>query len=169
METNDLRKKIYDLAFRAAEEERLELVNVDMHGMGRKTLLRVTVDKEGGVTIGDCERMSRSFEALLDVEDPIKGAYTLEVSSPGIDRPLTKQKDFEKNIGKLVRIITKEKIGNQTFFTGRITDVGEDWIRLKIEEPASSKKSLKKRALEEERDIFIPIHKISKARLEIEA
>ncbi|MBA4348691.1 MAG: ribosome maturation factor RimP [Thermodesulfovibrio sp.] len=169
MEINDFKKKIYDLAFRAAEDGGFELIDVDMHGRGRKTLLRVTIDKEGGVTIGNCERMSRSLEALLDVEDPIKESYMLEVSSPGLDRPLTKQKDFEKNTGKLVRIITKEKIGNQTFFTGRIIDVGEDWIRLKIEEPVSSKKSPKKRALEGERDIFIPIHKISRARLEIES
>ncbi|MCL0038466.1 ribosome maturation factor RimP, partial [Thermodesulfovibrionales bacterium] len=134
----------------------LELVNVDMLAMGKKTLLRVVVDKERGVTIGDCERTSRGLEALLDAEDLIKGTYLLEVSSPGLDRPLIKQKDFEKNRGKLARVITTEKIVNQTFLIGRIVDVGEDWIRLRLGKKEKSE------------DIFIPIDKISKARLEIE-
>jgi ribosome maturation factor RimP len=78
------------------------------------------------------------------------------VSSPGLDMPLVKQKDFEKNIGKLARITTSEKINNETFFIGRITDAGEGWVRLKIGEKDKSK------------DIFIPMDKIKKARLEIE-
>ena len=91
-----IKGKIYELANQIAEDGALELVNVDMLAMGKKTLLRVVVDKERGVTIGDCERTSRGLEALLDAEDLIKGTYLLEVSSPGLDRPLIKQKDFEK-------------------------------------------------------------------------
>lgn len=151
-----IKQKIYELASQVAEDEGLELVSADMFGSGKKILLRIMVDKEGGVTINDCERMSRSLEALLDVEDPIKGPYILEVSSPGIDRPLIKQADFEKNIEKLIRIVTKEKIDNQTFFIGRIIDVGEGWIRIRLEKKKESK------------DIFIPMDKISKAKLEIE-
>jgi ribosome maturation factor RimP len=156
MNTTDVRNKIYDLALQAAEDEGLELVSVDIIGRGSKTMLKVVIDREGSVSIGDCEKMSRSLEALLDVEDPIKGAYVLEVSSPGLDRPLVKQKDFEKSIGKLARITTSEKINNETFFIGRITDTGEGWVRLKIGEKDKSK------------DIFIPMDKIKKARLEIE-
>lgn len=156
MDTNIAKQKVFDLALQAAEGEGLELVSADILGKGRRLVLRVTVDKDGGVTIGDCEKMSRSLEALLDVEDPIKSSYVLEVSSPGLDRPLPRQKDFEKNIGKLVRVITKEKINNQTFFIGRIADAGDGWIRLKIENKPDSD------------DIFIPLAKISKARLEIE-
>lgn len=156
METNTTKQKIYGLASQVAEDEGLELVSVDVLGIGKRTILKVVVDKEGGVTIGDCEKMSRSLEALLDVEDPIKGPYMLEVSSPGLDRPLVKQADFERNIEKLARVITTEKIDNQTFFIGRIIDVGEGWIRLKL-----GKKG-------EGQDIFIPMDKISKARLEIE-
>jgi ribosome maturation factor RimP len=151
-----IKQKIYKFASQTAEDEGLELISVDVLGGGKKILLRIMVDKEGGVTISDCERMSRSLEALLDVEDPIKGPYILEVSSPGIDRPLIKQADFEKNIEKLVRIVTKEKIDNQTFFIGRIIDVGEGWIRIRLEKKKESK------------DIFIPMDKISKAKLEIE-
>lgn len=151
-----IKGKIYELANQIAEDGALELVNVDMLAMGKKTLLRVVVDKERGVTIGDCERTSRGLEALLDAEELIKGTYLLEVSSPGLDRPLIKQKDFEKNRGKLARVITTEKIVNQTFLIGRIVDVGEDWVRLRL------------RKKEKSEDIFIPIDKISKARLEIE-
>ncbi|MCL4456233.1 MAG: ribosome maturation factor RimP [Nitrospirae bacterium] len=155
-----VRQKIYELAEQTAEDEGFELVSADMIGSGRKATVRIVIDKEGGVTIGDCERMSRRLEALLDVEDPIKGSYVLEVSSPGLDRPLVNQADFEKNIEKLARVVVTEKIDNQTFFIGRIIDVGEGWIRLKL-----GKKGAKK---EESKDIFIPMDKISKARLEIE-
>jgi len=156
IDKNTIKQTIFEFASRAAEDEGLELVSADILGIGRKTILKVVVDKEGGVAVGDCERMSRSLEALLDVEDPIKGAYVLEVSSPGLDRHLVKQKDFEKSIGKLARITTSEKINNETFFIGRITDTGDGWVRLKIGEKNKGK------------DIFIPIDKIKKARLEVE-
>jgi len=156
METSEKKNKVYQLACRTAELEGLEVVSADLLGSGRRLLLRVVVDKTGGVTVGDCEKMSRSLEALLDVEDPISGSYILEVSSPGLDRPLTSQRDFEKNIGRLARIVTSEKIDEQTFFVGRIADVGEGWIRLTIEARGG------------EKDIFIPTGNISKARLEIE-
>src|SRR5208283_189173 len=156
METSAMKTKVYQLACRAAEGEGLEVVSADLLGSGRRLLLRVAVDKTGGVTVGDCERMSRSLEALLDVEDPISGPYVLEVSSPGLDRPLRSQRDFEKNIGRLARIVTSEKIDGQTFFLGRIADVGEGWVRLTME------------ARDGEKDIFIPSGNISKARLEVE-
>ncbi|MCC6346851.1 MAG: ribosome maturation factor RimP [Nitrospirales bacterium] len=156
METRDIKQRVFDIAARVAEDEGFELVSADLLGKGRRALLRVVVDKEGGVTISDCERMSRSLEAVLDVEDPIQGSYVLEVSSPGLDRPLATQRDFERNIGKLARIVTKEKIDNQTFVIGRIVDVGEGWIRLKIEKKGT------------EKDLFIAMDKIAKARLEIE-
>lgn len=156
METSETRHKIQTLAAQAAEDEGLELVGVDLLGKGKGMLLRVVVDKESGVTIGDCERMSRGLEALLDVEDPIRGSYVLEVSSPGLDRPLADRRDFERQIDKLARIVTTEKLDNQTFFIGRIIDVGEGWVRLRIEQKGGGK------------DLFIPLEKIAKARLEIE-
>ncbi|MFO0754710.1 MAG: ribosome maturation factor RimP [Thermodesulfovibrionales bacterium] len=156
MDTKNIKQRIFDIASRVAEDEGFELVSADLRGQGRRALLRVVVDKEGGVTISDCERMSRSMEAVLDVEDPIQGSYVLEVSSPGLDRPLATQRDFERNIGKLARIVTKEKVDNQTFIVGRIVDVGEGWVRLKIEKKGT------------EKDLFIATDKITKARLEIE-
>jgi ribosome maturation factor RimP len=155
MKTNATKQKVYELALQVAEDEGLELVSVDILGTGKRTILKVIVDKEGGVTVGDCEKMSRHLEAILDVEDPIKWPYVLEVSSTGLDRPLVKQTDFERNIGNLARVITTERIDNQTFFIGRITDVGEGWIRLNLGKKGEGK------------DVFIPMDKISKARLEI--
>ncbi len=155
MDKTAIKEKILELATGVAEDEGVEIVNVEILGSVKKILLRIYIDKEGGVTIGDCERISRRLEALLDVEDFIKTSYVLEVSSPGLDRPLLQKVDFEKNIGKLVRIITSEKIDNQTFFIGRIIDVGDTWVRLKIKS-------------KEEKDLYIPLNKISKAKLEIE-
>lgn len=171
METSVVRNKIYELASRTAEDEGLELVGIDL-GRAKKMMLRVVIDKEGGVTVGDCEKMSRGLEALLDVEDLIKGPYMLEVSSPGIDRPLKTQRDFEKSLGKLARVVTVDKIDDSTFFVGRIIDTGEGWIRLKLEETGAGgafpKKKGAGRGKQEGKDIFIPLEKISKARLEIE-
>lgn len=161
-------EKIRGLAAVACEDVGLELVDVSLSGGGSRSLLRVIVDKEGGVLISDCEKTSRAIEAFLDVEDLIKGPYVLEVSSPGLDRPLLRQADFEKNVGKLARVITTDRIDDMTFFVGRITDVGEGWIRLKMEKKERPKKGMPERLSDEGRDCFIPINKISKARLEIE-
>jgi len=163
----EIKEKIYELARQVAEDEQIELVDVTILGAGKKMLVRVTIDKESGVTISDCERMSRGLEALLDVEDLIQAAYMLEVSSPGLDRPLTKMRDFERSRGKLARIITSEKIGNESFFIGRVIDTGDNWIRLRLEEKPVKRPS-KKKVSEEPRDVFIPFEKISKAKLEIE-
>ncbi len=168
MSTTTDRQEIYNLASRIAENESLELVSIDLLGRGKRTQLKIVIDREGGVTIGDCERMSRNLEAMLDVEDTIKGSYMLEVSSPGLDRPLIKQEDFEKSVGKLIRIVTTEVVERQTFFIGRIIDVGDGWIRLKLEMKEKNSKSKSIAKPEFEKDIFIPFDKISKARLEVE-
>jgi ribosome maturation factor RimP len=146
-----IKNRVLKLAKQVADEQGVELFDIELLGKG-KLLLRVMIDKEGGITLDDCERFSRSFEALLDVEDPIPMSYTLEVSSPGLDRPLKEMKDFEKNIGKLARIITMEKIENQNLFIGRILNVSSDFLKLLVHG----------------REIDIPSDKISKARLEVE-
>jgi len=148
---NDIRHRVSKLAELVAEEQRVELFDIELLGKG-KLLLRVTIDKEEGITLADCERFSKSFEAVLDVENPFSGSYTLEVSSPGLDRPLRHLRDFEKSRGKLARIITKEKIANQNFFVGRIGEVSSASIKILVDE----------------REIDIPFDVISKARLEIE-
>ena len=147
----DLKQRIYSLAQQIADDQDLEIFDVELFGKG-KLLLRVTVDKEGGVTLDDCERYSRRLGALLDIENPLSQSYTLEVTSPGLDRPLRDIHDFEKNKGKLIRIITSEKVENQNFFIGRIINLSGDTITVDAND----------------REINIPFHSIKKARLEIE-
>jgi ribosome maturation factor RimP len=146
-----IKSKVSRLAKQVAEELKVELFDIELSGRD-KLLLRITMDKEGGVTLNDCERFSRSLEAILDVEDPIPVSYTLEVSSPGLDRPLRELKDFEKNVGKLARIITVEKIENQNLFIGRISRANNKSLRLLVND----------------REIDIPFEKILRARLEVE-
>ncbi len=149
-----LEERLYNLAYRVAEDYGYDLVEVNLLGKGKRTLLRVYIDKEGGVTLNDCEFFSRRLESVLDVEDPIQGPYTLEVSSPGLNRPLKKIEDFKKNIGKMIRLITEQKIENQSFFIGRIVDVTSDSLRLLIKEG--------------KKEVIIPLKLINRANLEIE-
>ena len=146
-----IKNKVSRLAKQVAEEQEVELFDIELSGR-YKLLLRVTIDKEGGVTLDDCERFSRNLEAILDVENPIPVSYNLEVSSPGLDRPLRELKDFEKNVGKLARIITVEKIEDQNLFIGRISMVNSKSLRLLVND----------------REIDIPFEKILRARLEVE-
>ena len=148
---NTMRQKIFQLAEQVAEEQGVELFGIELLGKG-KVLLRVFIDKDGGVTLDDCQRFSKSLGIALDVENPIPGSYTLEVSSPGLDRPLRNLKDYEKNTGKLARVITKEKIGNRNFFIGRISGIHYGMIRLLVGE----------------QEMNIPVDNISRASLEIE-
>jgi ribosome maturation factor RimP len=150
----NVEEKIRALAAQVAGECGYELAEVSLLGRGKRALLRVFIDKDGGITLNDCEVYSRRLAALLDVEDPVAGPYTLEVSSPGLDRPLKNPSDFRKSIGKLVRIVTKESIDNRSFFVGRLRGVNGDALRLSVSDSGE--------------EIIIPFDVISRARLEIE-
>jgi ribosome maturation factor RimP len=149
----NVEEKVLGLAGEVARALGVSVEGVELLGQGRRKLLRVTIDKEGGVTLDDCEAFSHDIEALLDVEDPILGSYTLEVSSPGLDRPLRGPGDFGKSVGKLVRVVTRQKVENQNFFIGRISGVSGDGIRL---------------TLKGDRQVEILFDNISRARLEVE-
>lgn len=101
--------KIRELVEPLLQSLGLELVDLEYKPEGRDRVLRFFIDKEGGVTLDDCAEFSREVGALLEVEDPIEAAYHLEVSSPGIDRPLKKPADYERFRGRLVKIKTFEK------------------------------------------------------------
>lgn len=153
-----MNQEIHKIVKEIADDLGFEVVDISFvgKGRGRRGLLRVFIDKEGGITIGDCETFSRRLEAMLDVEDLIKSSYVLEVSSPGLDRPIKNFNDFYRYIGKLVRIVTKDKIDNQTFFIGRVVDVSEEWVRILLEDRKPPK------------HLYIPLETISKANLEID-
>lgn len=110
--------KTEELLMPVIEAEGFELVDVEYVKEGSNWYLRTYIDKPGGITIDDCEIVSRALSAILDKEDYIKEAYILEVSSPGLLRPLKKEKDFVRNTGKEIEIRTYKMIDKQKEFVG---------------------------------------------------
>ncbi len=149
----EIKDKIIEIITPVVKALGIELYNVEFSKMRSKGLLRVFIEKEGGVTIDDCERVSHEVEAVLDVEDPVPFSYVLEVSSPGLDRPIKELKDFKRYVGKTVRIITHEPVDKESFFVGTLADAGDNEISL---------------LMPKDRRVIIPYKNISKARLEVE-
>lgn len=114
----DPSSRVRKLVEPAVEAMGYELVGVQYRSGRRNALLRVYIDSERGIGVDDCERVSRQVSALLDVEDPIAGSYTLEVSSPGLDRPLFERAHFERFKGATVKVRTAVPIDGQRNFTG---------------------------------------------------
>ncbi len=113
--------RIVEIAERVATSEGLEIVDVELKGGGASRFLRIYVDKPEGVTHGDCEKVSHQVGTLLDEEDVIPGGqYTLEVSSPGVERKLSKPGDFERFIGHKVKVSLKEPVENQKRWEGTL-------------------------------------------------
>lgn len=104
----------------------LELVHLECLRMKTRWLVRIYIDKEGGVTIDDCTEMSNLIGDILDVNDIPPGPYTLEVSSPGLDRPLARDKDFLKYRGHKVKVTTVEKLQGTRHFKGKLIDFIEE-------------------------------------------
>jgi ribosome maturation factor RimP len=98
----------------------MELVEMKFIGAGAKSILRLYIDRPGGVTIDDCARVSTELSVMLDVEDIINHAYSLEVSSPGADRLLTAERDFARNVGRQVRVTIKEEGGRTRDVVGDV-------------------------------------------------
>lgn len=109
-----------------------DLVDVEQVGGRSHQTLRVYIDCRGGITVDDCADVSRHLSALLDVEDPLPGSYTLEVSSPGLDRPLVTLADFQRYRGEMVKLRTHEPVAGRKNFTGRLLDVTPDRIALEV-------------------------------------
>ncbi|MBN1823629.1 MAG: ribosome maturation factor RimP [Endomicrobiales bacterium] len=112
------------------EQEKMELVDLQYAGESGRKVLRVFIDKEGGVRLDDCERMSSVIGAVLDKSDPITEPYVLEVSSPGLDRVLKKEKDFVKFKGKKARISLFAPVDGQRNFSGPILEAGGGKIKI---------------------------------------
>ncbi|TAM12384.1 MAG: ribosome maturation factor RimP [Nevskiaceae bacterium] len=107
-----------------------ELWAVEYHPGQQESLLRVYIDKADGVDVDDCERVSREVAAILDVEDPIPGAYRLEISSPGLDRVLVGAGHFARYVGRQVRVELVAPIDGQRRFRGEVLDVEATGVRL---------------------------------------
>ena len=122
--------RVWELAAPLAENEGMELVDIELRHEGSRggRVLRVYLDKTGGPTVDDLSRVSRQLSELLDNQDAVSGAYTLEVSSPGINRPLKRPEHFARYVGKRVRIRTRDLIGGRRSFLGILQDVAGESI-----------------------------------------
>lgn len=131
-----------------------DLVRVQLSG-GRSPILQVMAERrdEAGMTVDDCADISRALSALLDVEDPIAGAYTLEVSSPGIDRPLVRRRDFERFAGFEAKVETRLPIDGRRRFKGTLLGMDGDDVRMALGGEA------------EPSDVRVPIGDVQKAKL----
>ena len=127
-------QKTEELILPILEELQFELVDVEYVKEGGTWYLRAYIDKPGGITVDDCEVVSRALSDLLDKHDFIEDAYVLEVSSPGLGRPLKKEKDFARSIGEEVDVRTFRTISHQKEFTGILRDYDKEKIVLEMED-----------------------------------
>jgi len=141
---------------RIVTSEGLELVHIDYKPAGRGLLLRVDIDREGGVTLDDCELVAKQLGPWLDVADLIPSRYELQVSSPGLDRKFYRDSDYERFIGSFVRIRTKEMVKGLYVVVGNLE--GFDGERITVVDPKSKKKN----------EYVIELANIKEARLEPE-
>jgi ribosome maturation factor RimP len=166
--------RVREIAERVAASSGLEVVEVEFRGSGQARMLRVFLDKPGaaagdplaGVTHGDCADFSREFGTVLDVEDAVPGSYTLEVSSPGLDRKLTKAADFERFVGSRMKLTLRQPLNSNRYFEGRLESFREG--RLTLDLSVASKKSRKKMgaaAAEPGQKIEIEFANVEKANL----
>ncbi len=135
MERDRTVSRIWELATQIADGEAMEVIDVELRREGSRAgrVLRLYLDKEGGPNVDDLGRVSRQLSELLDSQDIVEGSYTLEVSSPGINRPLKKPEHFQRFIGKRVRIRTGDMIDGRRSFLGILSEVSGDTIRIEVE------------------------------------
>jgi ribosome maturation factor RimP len=150
-------ERVRQAATRVAESQGLELFDLQFRREAIGWVLRVIIDRHDQVVgIEDCQRMSHDLGTLLDVEDDLgaalEHAYTLEVSSPGLDRPLRHEADYRRFVGRLAKVVTTEAVEGQTSFAGRISGVEEGHVLL----------------TEGRRIHRVPLDRVRRARLEVE-
>lgn len=129
-----------------------ELVGVEYHPSGRQGLLRVYIDRAEGVGVDDCARVSHQVSGVLDVEDPLPGEYLLEISSPGLDRPVFKPADFQRFAGERVRLRLRGLVDGRRKYRGRLIGLRGETVL--IEEAGA--------------EVAVPLAEIDRANLELE-
>lgn len=128
-----------ELVMPIIDENRFELVDVEYVKEASNYYLRIYIDKEGGITVDDCEIVSRALGDLLDEKDFIEDSYVLEVSSPGLGRPLKKEKDFKRSIGMEVEIHLYKAIDRQKDFTGVLIAYSNDDVTIAVDDDKEMK------------------------------
>ena len=154
MNREEVTAKVLEIAERVGAPEGLEIVEVQLLGGGSARVLRIFIDRPEGVTHADCETISQGVGAVLDVEDVIPGEhYTLEVSSPGVERKLTKPRDFERFVGQKVKVALRDPVENQRHYVGTLKSFVEGILTL---ESAPGK------------SVAVPLEQVEKANLKFE-
>lgn len=153
-------EQVKELVAPIVAAEQLELVDVEFKREGRVKYLRIFIDKPGGATIDDCQKISRECDVVLDVENIIRTQYVLEVSSPGLDRPLRTKEEYKRFQHRLVKIKTFQTIQGQKKFIGYLQKV--------TDETAGTPSLVTIRLLDDDEEIQIPYEMIASARLEVE-
>jgi ribosome maturation factor RimP len=147
-------EKVREIVERVGASEGVEIVDVQLLGGGNSRVLRIFIDKPQGVTHADCEFMSQNAGTILDVEDVIPGGhYTLEVSSPGVERKLTRAADFERFSGQKIKVVLREAVDGQKHWAGTLKSCVEGIVIL---EPAPG------------RSVQFPLEQVEKANLKFE-
>src|SRR5215510_9729908 len=147
------RDRVRQLVRQIVEGQGYELVDVEFKGAGNQSLLRIFIDKPAGISHEDCELVSEQVGTVLDVEDLIPFSYTLEVSSPGLDRKLFKETDYIRFAGKLAKIQTRIPLEHQRVFRGRLKGLQDEKILLELPKGAV---------------LEIPLDVVQEARLEFD-
>ncbi len=124
--------KIEEIAQKAASSDGLEVVEVELKGSGRNHMLRIYIDKPEGVTHADCESVSLHVGSALDAEDLIPGHFTLEVSSPGVERKLKKWKDFERFQGQRIKVVLREPLEGVKHFDGVLLSARDGALEMEL-------------------------------------
>ena len=153
---NSLPDRIEKEIDKIVASEGMELVHIEYKKQGRGYLLRVDIDKEGGVTLDDCQLISQQVSTYLDVDDVVPGEFELQVSSPGLDRKFYKESDYQKFIGRLVRVKTSKAIRGLHVIVGRLKEF--DGQKIVVTDPVMKK----------DPDYDIPFADIKETRLEVE-
>jgi ribosome maturation factor RimP len=154
----DTCSQVSEIARPILDSMQLELVEIEYGKMGRDAVLRLFIDKDGGVTLDDCADLSRELSAILDVEDIVPTNYTLEVSSPGLDRPLKRVEDYQRYSGRLVKLRTYEPFADDSgnkrkTFLGTLEGLQDGVVRMTLKEGQTAS---------------IPLERVAKANLEFE-
>jgi len=163
-------ERVREIADRVAASSGLEVLDIEFLGGGKARMLRVFLDKPAagndpmaGVTHEDCANFSREFGTILDVEDVMPGSYTLEVSSPGLDRKLVKAADFTRFTGSRMKLMTRQPVNNNRHFEGRLESFQDG--RLTLDLSVASHKSRKKMGEQAGQKIEIEFANVEKANL----
>jgi len=148
-------ERIRGVAERVTSGRGFELADVELKRERAGFLVRLYVDKEGGIGLDDLQSVSEEVSAIMDAEDPVPASYTLEVSSPGLDRPLRCEADYRRFLGRLVKVSSYEPVEGRRHWTGRLTSFADGVVGLTLEREGG-------------RVCLVPLARISHGRLEVE-